>query len=173
MLSHSIVGEFVDASVKDHAKAKKLLLKHPELKSSRWLGESLLRFLAIENCAEGVRFLAKHGWSIREQDQDRGPILIEATQAGAAEAVATLLSLGADPNAVSNTDGNALHCAIRSGYVHLVDILLQGGADPNYIIDFGSTALDALPNKVEKQTAIRALLRQYGLVNPDPSTEPE
>jgi hypothetical protein len=81
---------------------KKLLQKHPELKSARWLGESLLRFLAVENYAEGVRFLAT-GLVHRGTRPRRGPILIDATLTGAAEAVSTHFSLGADPRFLDRT----------------------------------------------------------------------
>lgn len=150
-VSHEIVGQFVDAAVLDSQLANRLLQKHPELKSATLLGESLLHFLAIENYPNGIRFLVKRGWSIDECEEDGTTPLISAVFVGAFDAAVALLELGADPNAVSDTYDNPLHCAISDGNIKLVDLLLKGGATPLYKMNCGTTAFDVLPNnKPEK-----------------------
>ncbi len=71
VLNRDIVGQFVDAAAQDPIRADRLLGGHPNLRSAIWLGESLLRFLAIENYAEGVRYLAQRGWNVNDRKTSR------------------------------------------------------------------------------------------------------
>ena len=57
-LHESLVHEFIDASVLDQDKARDKLKRTASLLKARYvLGETPLRFLAIENYLGGVRFL--------------------------------------------------------------------------------------------------------------------
>lgn len=162
-----IIGRFVDAAVQNQSEADRLLKQFPDLKSAKWVGESILRFLAIENYPQGVRYLCQRGWPIDEQDEYGTTPLIDAVRAGATDSVIALLELGADPNAVSQIDDNALHCAIFAGDIKMARILLQHGANPAYTTDLGETVFDVIPNKSDKNIAIRALLLEHGLAAPD------
>ncbi|MBN2296601.1 MAG: ankyrin repeat domain-containing protein [Pirellulales bacterium] len=162
-----IVEKFVNAAVLNQPEADSLLEQYPELKSAQWAGESPLRFLAIENYAEAVRYLCKRGWPLDERDEYGTTPLIDAVRASAADSVIALLELGADPNAVSQIDDNALHCAISAGNIKMIRILLQHGANPAYTTDLGETVFDVIPNKSDKNIAIRTLLLEHGLKAPD------
>jgi ankyrin repeat protein len=71
-----------------------------------------VRFLAIENYSEGVYYLVRRGWNVDEADNFGNTILIDSVMAKAHDSVIALLELGANPNAVSLTCDNALHCAV-------------------------------------------------------------
>src|SRR5437764_169484 len=59
-LPTTLIGEFIDASVRDQDKAAELLAAHPDLINARWLhGETVLHFLTVEGFGDGVRFLAE------------------------------------------------------------------------------------------------------------------
>lgn len=125
---YEIVGEFVDACVDDHALADKLLKEYPELRSAKWMGESILRFVAIENFAEGVRFLAERGWPLNDVEQYGTTPLMDCVYADSYDSARMLLKMGADPNFVSKIEESALHRAISAGDQKMIDILLEGGA---------------------------------------------
>lgn len=125
---HEIVGEFVNACVDDHALADAMLEKYPELRSAKWMGESILRFVAIENFAEGVRFLAERGWPLNDVEQYGTTPLMDCVYADSYDSARMLLKMGADPNFVSEIEESALHRAISAGDQRMIDILLEGGA---------------------------------------------
>lgn len=158
-----IIAKFVDAAVEDTILADRLLLKYPDLLTAVWFGESILRFLAVENYSEGVRYLAQRGWDIDERDEFGNTPLIDSVMAKAHNSVIVLLELGADPNAVSQTVDNALHCAVFSGDLKMVRVLLDGGAYPDYITDIGETVFHALPSNLQKNAQIRSLLMAKGV----------
>ncbi|KAF2871447.1 ankyrin repeat-containing domain protein [Massariosphaeria phaeospora] len=58
-----------------------------------------------------------------------------------AEAVKTLLHVGANPSAETSLGNTALHLAVSKGLVNITTILLEAGADPNYANIRGATAL--------------------------------
>jgi ankyrin repeat protein len=74
-----------------------------------------------------------------------------------------LLSLGADPNAVSQTRDNVLHAAVHSGSAALVELLLNSGANPGYETELGETIHDALPSDPDKRQAILTLFERHGI----------
>jgi ankyrin repeat protein len=74
-----------------------------------------------------------------------------------------LLSLGADPNAVSQTRDNVLHAAVHSGSVDLVELLLDSGANPGYETELGERIHDALPSDPGKRQAILTLFEKHGI----------
>jgi ankyrin repeat protein len=57
------------------------------------------------------------------------------------ECAATLLRLGADPDALAFADGTALHSAAEAGNLHPLILLLSAGADPNARNDRHKTPL--------------------------------
>ncbi|MGL6344662.1 MAG: ankyrin repeat domain-containing protein [Waterburya sp.] len=159
-----IIEKFVDAAVENAILADELLLKYPDLFTATWLGESILRFLAIENYSEGVYYLVRRGWDVDEPDNFGNTLLIDSVMAKAHDSVTALLELGANPNAVSLTVDNALHCAVFSEDVKMVQILLDGGANPNYMTDIGETIFHVLPQNPNKNAQIRLLLMEKGVV---------
>lgn len=166
-VSHEIVGQFVDAAVNKHSIAEDLLHQFPDLKTARWVGDSILRFLAIENYPVGVRFLAARGWQIDELDEFGATPLHDAVRALAHDAVIALLELGANPNSVSKTYDNPLHCAIAGGDSRMVRTLLDAGANPAYTTYIGETAFDVLPGVRDATNEIMTMLIESGLPAPD------
>ncbi len=127
-----IIGQFVDAVVENHSLADDLLYRYPELKPARWVGNSILRFLAVENFPVGVRYLVARGWLINEKDEFGATPLHDAIRAHATDAALVLIELGANPNAYSETYDNPLHCAIAVNDAVIVRALINAGADPHY-----------------------------------------
>jgi hypothetical protein len=120
-LSHTLIGEFIDAVVEDGARAEALLSEHPDLIHARWIhDETVLHFLAIEGFAEGVRFLAAHGADVNAVNEFRDSALMDVSVLGLDVMADILLRHGANPNANSDTRENALHAAVRSGNPRLV-----------------------------------------------------
>ena len=164
---HDIVGQFVDAAVDNHELADQLLRQHPALKSARWVGDSILRFLAIENFTAGVRFLVARGWPIDETDDLGATPLHDAIRANASDTALALIELGANPNAHSETFDNPLHCAIGVGDARVVRALLDAGANPTYTTYIGETAYDVLPGVRDSTNEIMLMLMERGLPAPD------
>jgi ankyrin repeat protein len=164
---HDIVGQFVDAAVDNHALADDLLRRYPDLKSARWVGDSILRFLAIENFPLGVQFLAARGWPINETDDLGATPLHDAIRAHATDAALALIELGANPNAYSETYDNPLHCAIAAGDATIVRALINFGANPNYTTCLGESPYDVLPGVRDSTNEIMKILMACGLPPPD------
>lgn len=162
-----IIGQFVDASVADHSLADDLLSRYPDLKTARWIGDSLLRFVAIENFPVGVKFLASRGWQVDETDDFGATPLHDAIRAHACDSALALLELGANPNANSETYDNPLHCAIATGDAGIVRALINFGANPNYTTFVGETAYDVLPGVRDSSNEIMSILIACGLSPPD------
>jgi ankyrin repeat protein len=76
-----------------------------------------------------------------------------------------LLRHGANPNAVSKTRDNALHCAVQRGYEPLIRLLLEAGADPRYRTDLDESVFDALPAYGPERESILAILAEHGVTN--------
>lgn len=166
-----IVEQFVDAAVLDVQRADELLCQYPELRSATWLGESILRFLAIENFSDGVRYLARQGWDIDEIDRWGNTSLIDSVMAKAHHSVKALLELGANPNVVSQLYENALSMAIFSKDIEMVRLLLDSGVDPNSANATNKSAIDEtisdlLQDDSDDNARIRALLVERGYVEP-------
>jgi ankyrin repeat protein len=106
---HNIIEKFVDAAVQDAMLADELLLKYPDLRTAIWFGESILRFLAIENYSEGVYYLVRRGWNVDEADNFGNTILIDSVMAKAHDSVIALLELGANPNYVTHIGETIFH----------------------------------------------------------------
>jgi ankyrin repeat protein len=91
-LPTALIGEFIDAAVRDQERAAGLLAAHPDLINARWLhGETVLHFLAVEGFTEGVAFLAEHGADVNAVN-----VLHSAVRSANDRLVALLLAAGAD-----------------------------------------------------------------------------
>ena len=89
----------MDAAVLDQPAAERLLREQPSLiHATNQLGETALHFLAVEDYAEGVTFLARHGASLNARNEAQRTPLMEAAMVGATQVVRALLACGADPS---------------------------------------------------------------------------
>lgn len=164
-LPTALIGEFIDAAVRDQERAVGLLAAHPDLINARWLhGETVLHFLAVEGFMDGVTFLAEHGADVNAVNEFGDAPLIDVTVLGETEMADVLLRHGANPNASSETRNNVLHCAVRSANERLVARLLAAGADARYRTDLGESVFDAVPVSGAERERILALLAEYGVV---------
>jgi ankyrin repeat protein len=103
-----LFDQLVDAAVLDQPTAEQLLREHPELiHATNRLGETALHFLAVEDYAEGVAFLARHGAPVNARNDSQRTPLMEAAMVGATEVVRALLASGADPS-VQTPDGDTV-----------------------------------------------------------------
>jgi ankyrin repeat protein len=128
-LTEKEIGEFIDAAVRDHVAARKMIEARPELLNARWMhNETILHFLAVEGYVDAVRFLATAGAAIDEVNEFGDTALIDVTVLGNVEIAKLLLKHGANPNAPSNTRDNPLGAAVWSGNLELVELLLAAGA---------------------------------------------
>jgi ankyrin repeat protein len=163
-LPTTLIGEFIDAAVRDHARAAGLLTAHPDLIDARWLhGETVLHFLAVEGFVEGVQFLAQHGADVNTVNEFGDSPLIDVVALGETDIADLLLRHGADPNARSATRDNALHSAVQSGNDRLVALLLAAGADTRYRTDLGESVFDAVPAAGAERERVLAMLAKHGV----------
>ncbi|TWT78268.1 Ankyrin repeats (3 copies) [Posidoniimonas polymericola] len=154
-LPREIVGQFIDATVNDHAAAERLLAKYPGLRTATWLGdECVLNFLVIERFLAGIEFCLKHGFDANFRDDDCGTTPLHyACVLNYPEIAEALLDAGADVSAACGALGAPLATAVQSGNAALVDLLLTHGADPNYESVFGESVFDAWPVGAETELA--------------------
>src|SRR5689334_9812142 len=101
------------------------LLAGPSLATAARLHDA-----ADKGDVEQIKRLVASGASLGERDRF-GPPLHHAAARGHPEAVAAILELGADPNALAADGGTALHWAAGRGDRESVALLLAKGADPN------------------------------------------
>jgi|RhiMethySRZTD1v2_1073278.scaffolds.fasta_scaffold74041_4 uncharacterized protein len=165
---HEVVREFIDAVVKDPARADAMLTEHPALLNARWThNETVLHYLAIEGFSDGVRFLASRGGDVNSVNEFGDTALVEIAVLGLTEIAEILLNHGADPNALSSINDNPLHTAVRKGYAHLVRRLLKAGADAGYRTELGETVFDAVnESPVRKRQELLAALSEFGIRDP-------
>lgn len=159
------VGVFIDACENDHVEARRLLSKHPELRSATWLGdEHVLNFMAIEGHVAALKFCLENGFDANQPDGQFGATPLHyVCKLNYVEAAKVLLQFGANPNAVSEIDDTPLHCCISSGSADMMDLLIVGGADPYYETALGETIFDNWPNKADKQARIAAVLKKHNI----------
>ena len=162
--SRKLLVELIDAAVEDHAKARKLLKKHPGLLEARYIHkETPLHFLAVEGYADGVRFLAEAGADVNCVNEFGDTPLADVACLGGDEVARILLQHGADPNAASSGHDNVLHAALGSQNAALVDALLSAGALGDYVTELGETVFDALPKRGAKRRSMLGVLEKHGL----------
>lgn len=162
-LDRAYIAEFVDAAVQDQKKAARMLASHPELRQARFKSESPLHFLAVENFVEGVRFLARNGFSVDEANDYDGTPLSDAVLLGYVEMTKLLLELGANLAVTeAHTGYTPLERAVARGSPELVEALLRAGADPNF--EGGEHLRAALEFECvwHAREAVTALLVQHG-----------
>lgn len=83
--------------------------------------------------------------------------LIWAAAADQEEAVAFLITNGANVNAANDQGTTALHQAAYLGSAQLVKLLLAGGADKSAKDENGLTALDYAKDEADGQDAVKLL----------------
>ena len=164
-IDRETIGQFIDASVKDHAEANRLLSANPELRNATWLGDELiLNFLAIENFVDGVRFCLQNEFDPNQTNCEFGTTALHyACKLNYPDVAFELLQNGADPNAKSEIDDNPIHCCIQNGNVNILDLLISHGANARYTTDLGETVFDNWPNDASKQSALAAILAKHDI----------
>ena len=167
-MNRETIGKFIDASVNDHAEAKRLLNTNPELRNANWKGdEGVLCFLAIENFPKGVGFCIENGFDPNQTDGNFNTTALHyACKLNYAEIATVLLQNGADPNIKSEIDDTPLHCCVQTGNAEIMDLLISNGADAGYTTDLGETIFDNWPNDAEKQAEIAKVLEQHNIEHP-------
>ncbi len=160
-----IIGQFIDASVNNHAVAKRLLKANPGLRNATWFGDDLiLIFLTIENYVDGVRFCLLNGFDPNQTNCEFGTTALHyACKLNYCDVAFELLQNGADPNAKSEIDDNPIHCCIQNGNASMLDLLISKGANARYTTELGETVFDNWPNDADKQTALAAILAKHGI----------
>ena len=164
-IESEIIGQFIDASVNDHAEAKRLLNAHPDLRNSTWLDDALiLSFWAIVNFVDGVRFCLQNGFNPNQTNCEFGTTTLHyACKLNYPDVASVLLEYGADPNAKSEIDDNPLHCCIKNSNATILDLLILHGADARYTTELGETVFDNWPNDADKQSALAAVLAKHNI----------
>jgi ankyrin repeat protein len=168
-LPHELIREFITAVVQDAPRAALLLAQHPGLLNARWMhDETVLHFLAIEDFADGVRFLLAHGADVNTVNEFGDSPLVDVSGLSRNEIAKMLLTAGANPNGPSTPHRECpLHNAARKGHIGLVKLLLEAGADPRYVNSYKETIFDALDEAApEDRQGILALLAERGIVAP-------
>lgn len=108
-------------------------------------GETAMHLAAARGDAPMLQLLTGQGKTfVNKPDGEGHPPLVHAAQSGSAQAVAVLLSAGADPNANGSSDitETAIRAAVTCGSLEMVKLLLAAGADPLVRGRMGLTALD-------------------------------
>jgi ankyrin repeat protein len=95
---------------------------------------------------------------LEERNLFRETLLHQASYAGNIEAIALLISLGSDLNAVDSDGLTPLHYAVNGEQDDAVEILCKKGADVNKKDDSNETPLK-LARKRMNAAAVRILLR--------------
>jgi hypothetical protein len=107
VLTENEIGEFIDAAVRDHVAARKMIEARPELLNARWMhNETILHFLAVEGQVDAVRFLAAAGAAIDEVNEFGDTPLIDVAVLGNAE-IAKLLPRAANRSRSRGDGGGA------------------------------------------------------------------
>lgn len=164
-IDRDIVGKFIDASVSDHAEAKRLLNAYPNLRDATWLGEErILNFLAIEKFPSGIRFCVQNGFDPDQTDGGFGTTPLHyACKLNYPDVALIQLQHGANPNVHSEIDETPIYCCIQNGNAEMLDLLISHGADPRYTTDLGETVFDNWPNDADKQSALAEVLEKHGV----------
>ena len=167
-LPKELVGEFIDAAVRDHSRATALSGAHPELLNARWIhDETVLHFLAIEGFASGVAFLLEHGAEVDAVNGFGDTALSDVVSLGEVAIARLLLAHGANPNVTSRTQDNPLHAAVQRGDAGMAELLLEAGADPGVRTDLDESILDVVPYAGEERERMLAVLARFGVTPQD------
>ena len=82
-----------------------LLQEHPSLLDARnGIGETVLHFLAVENCLHGIEWLHKQGASLNSTNKFGMPLLFEVAQLGYRDIFVWLIAHGADTTQKNSDD---------------------------------------------------------------------
>jgi len=172
MAYSSFAVEFLKWAPKDLAHAEAILKEHPKVIHSRsGLGETLLHFLAVENCPEAVRLLIRCGADVNTRNQSGSTPLHEAALLGYREVVQLLVENEADVDIKNKLGETPLNCAVRSSTPsrEVVQLLIQADADINADAGFGETPLAVAIRS--RKNDIAKLLKDAGARDPE-SIEP-
>ncbi len=123
------------------------------------VGETVLHYLAVENCILEVEWLISQGADINSQTDFGDTPLINVAQLGYEEMTKLLLKHGAHVNHQNSNQETALFKAASSGRLTLCDALLAAGASP-LLHDGLRNMLEVVP--AEKTTEFAELLSQHG-----------
>ncbi|MEO6435222.1 MAG: ankyrin repeat domain-containing protein [Tepidisphaeraceae bacterium] len=104
-----------------------------------------------------LKILLDHGARPMPKDRDGRTPLHLAARSGHADAIAALVSGGADVNATDRFGVTPLHLAAVEAAPRVTDLLLQAGAQPNMKDDFGSTPLLAA-TRADREQVVKILL---------------
>jgi len=167
----SRIRSFLDAAVDDHPLAAQMLRDHPGLLNARYMSETALHWLSVENYLDAVRFLVGLGFDVNTTaDRFEGETPLEnAVQLSNHDMVELLLELGANPNPKQRLDEpmSLTYIAIKKADARMLDILLRHGAEYRYedadTVD--GMGFDLTPDDQKK---LRAVLRRYGHELPEP-----
>ncbi|TKA53268.1 hypothetical protein B0A55_13170 [Friedmanniomyces simplex] len=89
-----------------------------------------------------VRLLLQHGANPDGHHDEPERPLILAAETGNVEAVTMLLNARANVNAMTESRGTALHCAVFQQHKPIVQLLVNRGACLGMTDSYGQTALD-------------------------------
>gem|GEM_PF-168695 len=162
---------FIDAAVDDQPRAASLLRVYPDLLNMRYMSETALHWLSVENYLDAVRFLAGLGFDVNTTaDRYEGETPLEnAVQLSNHEMAELLLELGANPNPQQRLyePMSLTYAAIEKADARMLDILLRHGAAYRYedadMVD--GMRFDLTPDDQKK---LRAVLERYGHELPEP-----
>ena len=167
-MSASLIGDFIDAAVRDRDLATRLLAEHPELLNARYIhDETALHFLAIEGFGDAVIWLAQQGADVNAVNEFGHTALIDTVCLGIESIAATLLQYGANPNVSAPTRGTPLQEAVQRGHDGIVALLLAAGADARFSMEEGETIFDELPAGEPDRENVLAVLVRYGIIPED------
>jgi ankyrin repeat protein len=145
--------ELTRAAIHDQKTAMAIIAENPRFLDLRnRSGETPLHYLAIEGCAEAVRFLASQGADVNSRDHSGSTPLMAAVSLGNSDMVRLLLGLGAEPNLQNQNGESALHictCGLRENAVPLARMLLEAGSDPRLSDGLDGTALHCAAERAD------------------------
>jgi ankyrin repeat protein len=123
-------------------------------------GRTPLMVAAAVGRFEAVEALVKSGASIVATGAQQLNALHEASAEDETRIAGYLLSLGADPNALTDWGVTPLMCAAAWGNCAVAKLLLENGADKSRVSRNGATAADIAREKGED--AVAKLIDAYG-----------
>ena len=119
-----------DPNIEHHIPVNEVFITSSLPKTHRIRFTALI-FACLQMNSEIVKLLLKAN---ANPNQENALALMIAAEQGYLDIIQQLLKYGADPNSISNIDGNgmtALMLASIVGFTEAVKLLLQAGADPN------------------------------------------
>ena len=138
------VSAFVAACISSHEDAQRMIEIEPSVIHSKILGDSILRFLVIEDYPEAVDRLLSFGAPVDSRDGDARTSLAQACSLGRFGCARVLLARGADPNSTDPNQVNVLHLAVSGQRHEIVKLLLENGARADYLGPIDETVFSGM-----------------------------